>query len=170
VVDGVRGFGNGRLIPAGPLRESPILGFRRAHAVILLNPSNESPTMPTDRPVLTARTRPKDAAALKGRKIYAFCGLAYPDKFFEMLSALGVQMKGQQAFPDHHPYTELDIRKLILHAHINEAVLVTTAKDAVRIPTQFRDCVAKIDMQLEFDKEAMLDGILDYILKPHEKT
>jgi len=171
VVDGSVGFGNGRIFPAGPLREDPALGLARAHAVVVINRTTRVPAFPAEKPVLLARTQPKDdTLALKGKKLAAFCGLAYPHKFFDMLSSLGALVVEKTAFADHHPYTASDMRKLMARANPKQAALITTAKDFVRIPQEYRECVAVLDMELAFDNEPLLAGILDYILTPHENA
>lgn len=170
VIDGLRGFGNGRLIPAGPLRERPTDGFKRAHAVIVINKTTVLPQLPKDRPAFFARTYAKDISLFKGKKIFAFCGIAYPEKFFEMLRATGARVVKEVAFADHHPYTPLDIRKLLLESYIEEAVLVTTAKDYVRLPDRFKESVAVLDMGIEFEDPLIFDSVLDYICGLNENT
>lgn len=170
VIDGQRVFGNGLLIPAGPLREYPERGYKRAHAIIVMNRSTRVPPLPSDRPVLYARSEPQIGDALKGKKVLAFCGIAYPDKFFDTVLASGAQMVEKVAFADHYQYTKRDIQKLLFKAYIADAMLITTAKDAVRLPTEFKDCVAVLDMAVVFDNPAMFDTIIDYILKSDEKT
>ena len=170
VVDGLRGFGNGRLIPAGPLRERPQEGYKRAHAVIVMNKTTGTPKLPTDRPAFYARTFPKDSANFKGKKLFAFCGLAYPQKFFEMLGTTGARVMKEVAFADHYQYTPLDMRKLLLQSYVESAILVTTAKDFVRIPERFRDSVAVFDMDVEFEEPAIFDSVLDYICGLNENA
>lgn len=170
VIDGKTGFGNGRLLPAGPLRERPAAALKRAHMVVLLNRTTRIPPLPADKPVFTATTAARNAGVYKGRKMMAFCGIAYPEKFFEMLARLNAHIVGTTAFPDHHPYTEQEIGRLIVSASSQEAVLVTTAKDAVRIPPALRDCVAVVEIAVDFDTEPVVDSVLDYILGLNEKT
>lgn len=164
VVDGRTGFGNGRLIPAGPLRERIAQAINRSHIVITVNRTTRIPPFPKDKPVFAATTFPKDGALFKGKKIYAFCGLAYPEKFFEMLRTLGVKIVGNKAFPDHHPYSLPELNKMIVESSNQKAVLVTTAKDMVRVPQSLRDCMMVIELGLEMDNEVALDNILNYIL------
>lgn len=170
VIDGQNVFGNGYLIPAGPLRERPENGYKRAHAIIVLNRSTRVPPLPSDRPALNARTFPQNAEAFKGRKVIAFCGIAYPDKFFATLSSAGAQLVEKIPFADHYPYSMMDMQKLLFKGHIADAVLVTTAKDAVRIPAKYRDCVAVLDIGIEFENPAMMENIIDYIMNPPQNT
>jgi len=166
VIDGRIGFGNGRVLPAGPLREKPSMALKRAHAAIVLNRSTAVPPLPPGMLVLNARTQMKDAEILRGKKLFAFCGLAYPQKFFDMLTAVGAQLVGTQAFADHYAYQDADLNKLLAQSITRDAALITTPKDAVRIPIAFKDCVAVIDMAIEFDDERMLDGMMEYVLNP----
>ncbi len=167
VIDGVYGFGNGHLIPAGPLREPPESGFARADAIIVINPSDTTPPLPEGKPVLRARTKPLDSAhALAGKKLVAFCGLATPQKFFSTLTSLGAQLVKTVAFGDHHPYRASEIKKLADDARHAQALLVTTAKDAVRLSPELRPLVTIVDITLEFDDKAQLEALLAGALAP----
>lgn len=164
VVDGHTAFGNGRIIPAGPLRERVPQALNRAHIVVTVNRTTRIPPFPKDKPVFAATTFAKDAALFKGRTLYAFCGLAYPEKFFEMLRGMGVKLVATRAFPDHHPYRMAELNRLIVDSSRQKAVLVTTAKDLMRIPPQLHDCMIAIELGLEMDNETGLGGVIDYIL------
>ena len=164
VVDGRIAFGNNRLIPAGPLRERAQHAINRSHMVVIVNRTTRVPPFPKEKPVFAATTFPKDGAKFKGKKLYAFCGLAYPEKFFEMLRSLGVKLIETRSFPDHHPYTSAEINKMIVASAKEKALLVTTAKDMVRIPPELRDCMVTLDLGLEMDNEPALDNILNFIM------
>ncbi|MDE3060138.1 MAG: tetraacyldisaccharide 4'-kinase [Pseudomonadota bacterium] len=165
VIDGERGFGNGRLLPSGPLREPWPQGCRRAHAIIVINNTNLLPALPQDRPVLFARTQAApETAAVRGKKIIAFCGLAYPQKFFDMLRGQGAELAESIPFSDHYPYTEADIKMLARKAKAIHTPLVTTPKDAVRLPPAFRQWVTVVDITLSFENDAALDALIDYAL------
>lgn len=165
VVDGLTGFGNGRVMPAGPLREPPQSGFARAHAVIAINPGTQTPALPKGKPVMNAKTQPHTSLALGGQKLLAFCGIAYPQKFFSMLAKLGATLADTVSYPDHYQYRQSDIDHLIMKAREAQAMLATTAKDAVRLPPAFQKQVAVIDMGLVFENEAALDALLEHALK-----
>jgi tetraacyldisaccharide 4'-kinase len=167
VLDGKIGLGNGRIIPAGPLREAPENAFKRAHAVIILNRSTAIPPIPAGIMVLQGKTRLQNAANLKGKKIFAFCGLAYPHKFYDALHAAGANMAGTSSFADHHLYSDIDMNKLLAQSITQDAALITTHKDAVRVPEKFRDCIATVDMNIDFDDERMLELLIKHLLDPH---
>lgn len=166
VIDRAYGLGNGRVHPAGPLREPARIGLARADAVVLLQ-SGEAPVpLPTlPRPPLPARLIPSDSAlALRGRRVLAFAGIGRPERFFHTVRELGAEVVGLQAFPDHHPYGEDEIWKLVERARDLDAIAVTTAKDAVRLPPGARDMVTVIHVALAFDEPAELDILLDNVL------
>lgn len=164
VVDGRIVFGNDRLIPAGPLRERAKTAISRSHVVIVINRTTRVPPFPKDKPVFSATTLPKDGGRFKGKRIYAFCGLAYPEKFFEMLGTLGVKIVQTRAFPDHHPYTQTELNDMLVESAREKALLVTTAKDLVRVPPKLRDCMVPLEIGLDLDNAAALDNVLRFIL------
>ena len=118
--------------------------------------------------VMNAKTALKDADMYKGKKIFAFCGLAYPRKFFDSLNAAGAKIVGSKEFPDHHPYSEIDFNKLLAQSIVEDAALVTTAKDAIKLLPKQRECIAVAEMTLNFDNPAVLDGMINYLLNPNE--
>jgi tetraacyldisaccharide 4'-kinase len=141
VVDGQRGIGNGRVIPAGPLRAS--LGAQLAHADAVLmvgalaNPTRNVIAAAKARglPVFGGSLAP-DAPAmneLRGRKVLAYAGIGHPDKFFATLAAGGALVRGTRVFPDHHPFTKTEAVELLDTAAREHLVLVTTEKDIARM-------------------------------------
>lgn len=164
VIDGQRIYGNGRLIPAGPLRERPTSAMARAHMVVVMNRTDQVPTMPDEKAVYYATTKLQNSELFKGKKIYAFCGIANPEKFFAMLSATGANIIGTKAFEDHHPYSIAELNALLNAANEEKAVLVTTAKDMARIPKDVHECMIAAELALNFDNEGSLSYVLDYVL------
>lgn len=154
VVDGATGFGNGRLIPAGPLRESIARGLRRAQAVVVIGPDQAgiAARIGGALPVLGARLAPDPGwDALRGRPVLAFAGIGRPDKFFDALAAHGIPLVGRVPFADHHAYAPGELQRLEAAAGRAGAVLVTTAKDAVRLPPAFRPRVTVLTVTLRWD-------------------
>lgn len=143
VVDGRRGLGNGRVIPAGPLRARLESQLSRADAIIVNRRQSDlaapCPIIAALRrefagPVLTASTAPAaDVAWLAGLRVHAFAGIGAPDRFFDMLRALGAEVRRTQGFRDHHPFSEAEARRLLDLAEADRATLVTTEKDWVRL-------------------------------------
>ena len=152
VVDGATGFGNRRVIPAGPLRERVEEGLARASALVVMGEDQTgigsevmefAAATGGHLPVFHARLEPDHAVAesLRGQRVLAFAGIGRPAKFFETLERLGAHIEGRVAFADHQPYGAGQILKLIERAHHHRAQLVTTAKDFVRLPEAVRSKV-----------------------------
>ena len=171
VVDGTYGLGNGRVLPAGPLRERPEDGLARAQAAVVLDPVDGAVAATLGRlaardlPILTARTVPgPEAAGLKGRRVLAFAGIGRPEKFFATLRAVGADVQKTAAFSDHYPYDAAEIRDLKTEAARWQAVPVTTAKDMARIPPEAADGIHVLTIGIEWDDEAALSAVIEPIL------
>jgi tetraacyldisaccharide 4'-kinase len=137
VIDGGFGFGNGFVIPAGPLRGS--LARSAEHITdLLLVGSDETlacAALPSSLPVHTAEIVADEAAvaALRGQRVVAFCGIGRPEKFYASLRAAGAEIVTTRDFPDHHAFTASEITALIALAQHENAALATTEKDRVRL-------------------------------------
>lgn len=169
VVDGGYGFGNGRVLPAGPLREPVATGLARADAVVLMGADDADVWGRVQRlgfktlPVLRARLDPEESARdLKGCDVYAFAGIGRPQKFFDTLKALDCRLAGCKAFDDHHAYTADELNTILQDAAT--ATPVTTAKDWVRLPTDVREKVRVLDVTLTWKAPDAIDGLLDTLL------
>jgi tetraacyldisaccharide 4'-kinase len=162
VVDGEYGFGNGRVLPAGPLREPLARGLARADAVVLMGEDRAGVTARlAGKPLLHARLAPENAAAFAGRAVVAFAGIGRPAKFFAMLDGIKAQLVARHAFADHHPYRAAELHRLLAEADAAHAVLVTTAKDAARLPVEWRAHIEVLTVTAEFDEGGLLDGVID---------
>ncbi|MBV9783960.1 MAG: tetraacyldisaccharide 4'-kinase [Acidisphaera sp.] len=164
VVDGQFGFGNRRLLPAGPLRETIAAAAARCAAAVLIgeDTAGAAAALPAGLPVLRARLLPDPhALAFRGKPVIAFAGIARPEKFFATLQEAGVEPIRRYGFPDHHRYTEASLHRLFGEAARLGSVLLTTRKDAVRIPAKLRARVTAIDVSLAWQDEAALDRLLD---------
>ena len=157
VVDGVAGFGNGKTIPAGPLREPVASILPRVDACIVIG--GEAPKSLNHSNVLTATTETIYKDKLK--RVLAFAGLGRPEKFFEALRSAGVNVVGGISFADHHPYSEHEINVLKSEAEHLDAALVTTKKDMVRLKALGLDKGIQVaDLTLTFDDEAGVLALL----------
>ncbi|MFP6713238.1 MAG: tetraacyldisaccharide 4'-kinase [Rhodospirillales bacterium] len=168
VIDGETGFGNGRLIPAGPLREGVTTGIGRAQAVVIIGEDRFNlEALLYDVPqnsieIFHARLKPDaDAAALKDKKVYAFAGIGRPKKFFNTLLEIGCDLIGAKTFDDHHPYSENEISNLLEIAKKEGGVLVTTAKDHVRLPQGLKKDVTIVSVTLDWTETSALDSLLN---------
>ncbi len=163
VIDGAVGFGNGRLLPAGPLREPVAAAAGRAAAAILIGADRNRVRrdLPPALPVLEARLE-TDAAAgrLRGCRLLAFAGIARPAKFFDGLEAAGLTLAGRRSFPDHHRYRPATLARLLREAERLGATLVTTPKDAVRLPAELRPQMEVVGVGLRWTDPPALDALL----------
>jgi tetraacyldisaccharide 4'-kinase len=161
VVDGSYGFGNGRVLPAGPLREAPEQGLARADAIVLMGPDDAGiAARLAARPVLRAHLAAENAAEFAGRPVVAFAGIGRPEKFFRSVAAAGARLIGRHAFSDHHLYREDELAGLAAEAERADAVLVTTAKDAVRLPAAWRARIAVLRVAVAWENAQALDALL----------
>ena len=145
VVDGRRGIGNGRVIPAGPLRAPVAAQLARVDAIVINQPAGPEagPTAQAiadqfktrfSGPVLRARTGAAgDTAWLKQKPVLAFAAIGAPQRFFGLLQSLGGEIVREVAFPDHHPFSEMEAAGLLAEAKARGTQLVTTEKDWVRL-------------------------------------
>ena len=140
VVDGRRGIGNGRIIPAGPLRAPLAAQLARAHALVIVGPGDGSDAVAEiarrrGLALFHGRLEPdrETLAALMHPRILAFAGIADPEKFFATLADAGVEIAERRSFPDHHRYTPAEAKMLLASAERERLVLLTTEKDHVRL-------------------------------------
>ena len=172
VVDGRRGTGNGRVIPAGPLRAPLEAQLARAHALIVVGGLRRAADIAerargANIPVLQACLRP-DAdviAWLRGRQVLAFAGIADPEKFFATLAEAGVVLAAARSFPDHHRYTRAEAVALCDDAQRAGLVLMTTEKDLARLAgeDQVKELVARakaLPVTLAFEDEEAMKSLL----------
>jgi tetraacyldisaccharide 4'-kinase len=158
VIDGHVGFGSGRCMPAGPLRESIEDGLKRATAIVLLGEDRRN----AERyfgylPVIRAKLEPEaEVSALAGQHVVAFAGIARPEKFFHTLEHLGAKVVEAYSFPDHYPYHPNEIVELKTIAETRSAALLTTTKDFVRVPSHLRDGIATLRMTVTWEDEAAM--------------
>lgn len=140
IVDRSRGFGNGRVIPAGPLRAPLDVQGGLAHLVVLTGQGSANPALTrrlseiSSAPVITAGIRADgDATRFQNRKVVAFAGIANPGRFFTTLGSVGANIIARKTFADHHMFSEVEARDLLESADRTGALLVTTEKDLARL-------------------------------------
>lgn len=164
VIDGQEGFGNGRIIPAGPLRERPEQAWKRASALVLFGDDQTGILrhIPVTLPVFRARLNACDIPEQwRGQRVYAFAGIGQPKKFFHTLRTLGADVTETCTFPDHYFYTTRDILSLHEAARIHNAQLVTTEKDIVRLDPDLRKSIHTVPVQVSWDDENHLTSFLE---------
>ncbi len=168
VIDGAYGFGNGQLLPAGPLREPVARGLDRAQAVVIVGEDQFQfgPALKNHGlAVLEAAIEPQlEALVLEGQAVFAFAGIGRPVKFFETLTGLGAHVVGTKSFADHHRYQPLEIMDLAERASRAGGELVTTEKDWVRLPADARLMARPVRVNLVFRDPDALDALLMPVL------
>ena len=164
VVDGEYGLGNQRLIPAGPMRERPADALKRADAVVVIGDDETGFRRHAENvgmPCLRADMKPEEPAeAFAVEPIIAFTGIGRPEKFFRTLREIGCDVQATHPYPDHFPFRNGEIKRLKEEARRNDAVLVTTEKDAARIDPTARDGIEVLTITLQWEDEAALDDVL----------
>ncbi len=166
VVDGGVGFGNGRVMPAGPLREEVDDGLARAQALVLIGDDRAGVmerlrrSRRPDIPILAARLHPEPTTGVEAGPVIAFTGIARPAKFFDSLSTAGYAVRETHGFADHHPFTRSEMEGLRAAAQAAGARLMTTEKDAVRLDPDFRAVVRVLTITVEWDDEDALESVL----------
>lgn len=168
LVDAARGFGNGWVLPAGPLREPAARGLARATAVLLVggaSPAVEKVLAERGIPLLLGHKAACGGSQLTGQRLLAFCGIGAPEQFLSMLRELGADLAATRIFPDHHPFTDKAISALLSEAKNIGAGLITTEKDLMRMPLALRPQVRALAIEMRFADEAALMHILSPALQ-----
>ena len=153
VIDRAVDFGNGKTIPAGPLREPLSRILPKSDAVICIGAALHS-----DKPVFEATIIPEVTTIDTTQKYIAFAGLGRPEKFKHTLEDLGANIIGWHEFADHHAYNTDEINGLLKEANTKNATLITTEKDHVRLPKSLKSQVQALPITLNFsNKNALTD-------------
>jgi len=168
VVDAQTGFGNGRVLPAGPLREPVSAGLKRADLVLPIGTADDQISFrqtwgeQITVPICTGELIPLHTGMdWHGLDVLAFAGIGRPQKFFDTLRDLGANILRTQALDDHQPLTDGLLRRLEHEATSLNAQLVTTEKDAVRLPAGFRPKVLTLAVRLQIADWSPIDRLFN---------
>ncbi|MFY0693275.1 MAG: tetraacyldisaccharide 4'-kinase [Paracoccaceae bacterium] len=167
VIDAARGFGNGFTLPAGPLREPVNRGLARADIVLSIGSDTAQKSFTTrwgkdiPCPHLSGHLEPlQTGMEWAGARVLAFAGIGHPEKFFATLRALGADVVKADALEDHQPLSDTLLARMETEAARYNAQLVTTEKDATRLPASFRPKVLSVPVRLKLEDWAPLDALI----------
>lgn len=182
-IDATNPWGNGKLLPAGVLRESPA-ELARADCIVLTRADNPDPSEELLREIAAhsqgrsvfssqmklsgLRAVPPGeplmaAAELRASSITAFCGVGNPESFFALLQRNGFQLAHTQVFRDHHNYTQNDVDRLVRESIARGAqILLTTAKDEVKLRSlRFELPSFAADIVIEIEDQEKLRALIE---------
>jgi len=164
VIDGEVGLGNERLIPAGPLREPFGSVLKRIACAVIIGEDRQGLAQKIKAPVFRARLEPRATNFISSDKFFAFAGIARPEKFFASLRGLGFDVAGMREFPDHHPFSSYDLAELQNEATAAHARLITTEKDAVRLPKGVGAEILTLPVNLIFENSETEEQLASLVL------
>jgi tetraacyldisaccharide 4'-kinase len=166
VIDAKIAFGNEFPIPAGPMRERLESGLKKVDLVVVIGELNDYLRQKlVGKKIVTSHIFPKNLSAFQGKKLLAFCGLAYPQKFFDLLTKSGLNVVATKSFGDHHKYKISHLEEICQVAESLGAQPIATKKDWVKFPRNFQEKIAHLDIELRFDDETLLRSELKKLLK-----
>ncbi|MDB4191222.1 tetraacyldisaccharide 4'-kinase [Amylibacter sp.] len=160
VVDKKIGFGNHRVFPAGPLRESVTRGLARTDLIIGIGENYIN--IENNLPFIDGFLKPLETGMeWGGLRSLAFAGIGQPKKFFSTLKTLGAEIVATREFGDHQKIPTSMLKRLEAEALANNAQLVTTEKDAARLPKEWQQKVLTLPVRLELNDDKVLTGFLN---------
>jgi tetraacyldisaccharide 4'-kinase len=162
IIDGFSGLGNGHLLPAGPLREPLQAALSKVKAIVIIggDRTNIRNILPSTMAIFQAYLMPENYQHLVSQKVIAFAAIGQPQKFFHSLKEINCLIVAQHEFPDHYQYLQNDLERLIAQAEAEQALLVTTTKDLVKIPKIFHQKIHVLSVSIVVQDEAGLIELL----------
>ena len=170
VVDAEVGFGNRFFFPAGPLRQSVASGLSQADMALAIGPTAPRRAFAQSiapKPCLGGHLKPLETGMdWAGLRVIAFAGIGRPQKFFDTLTALGADVVDTHSFGDHQQIPTKMMTRMLSEATQKGAQLVTTEKDAARLPKRFRQEALTLPVRLEIEDPAPLHTALAALVLP----
>ena len=150
-------IGNGFIIPSGPLREG-LSALTRANCVIINGKKNiniENKILKNNKliKIFYSKYKPQNISDFKNKKIICFAGIGNPINFFDLLKKNEINVLEQTSFPDHHNYSKTELDILIKKAKENNATLLTTEKDYLRIEEKYRGNINCLKIKIEIENK-----------------
>jgi tetraacyldisaccharide 4'-kinase len=172
VIDTQRGIGNGHLVPGGPVRAPLDEQMRQLSAILKVGDGQAADAIVrtaarAGKPVFVSSIRPRPQPNFTGKRVLAYAGIADPGKFYRTVEALGAEIGVKRAFPDHHHFSDEEMRDLLDVASKSNLLLVTTAKDAVRlnghhgVASELLSSTLVIEIDMVFDDPNAAHAMID---------
>ncbi|MBL95670.1 MAG: tetraacyldisaccharide 4'-kinase [Magnetovibrio sp.] len=162
VIDAEYGVGNGRVIPAGPMREPLSAALERADVLVVLGKIRKLPAwLNADKPIHRAVIIPgPEFKNFRGKRVLAFSGIGRPKKFFNLLRSCGANVVASFEFPDHHFFSESEIVWLKRRASDLKAILVSTEKDVARLSPSDKKEIEVLTVSIFWHDEMAIEELL----------
>ena len=162
MVDGSFGFGNGFLLPSGPLREAVIPRLKKSDLLIISNKDEYGieKKLKNKIPIFHVSSKIKRIEKLKNKKIVGFTGIGKPENFLNSLKKKKLNVIKFFAFPDHYNFGKKKIDELIKYANKNKSILVSTEKDKQRINSNQRNKIFFVNLKIELKEKSNLINFL----------
>jgi len=174
VVDGRYGIGNGHVLPGGPLRARLIDQVRFATGIVRMGEDKAGEAVVRQaaragRPIFEAWMQARSADKFAHRRFLAFAGIGHPDKFFDTVTQAGGEIVMSRSFPDHHFYSNDELRELAQTAQNADLELITTTKDFARLrngiaPQDLVDKLNVLEIDAVFENSIATKRIIDETL------
>ena len=168
VIDSKIAFGNSRLIPSGPMRQSLSEVAKNIDLFVIIGQKNlqiekEILQQNSFAKILSAQISASNLDKFINKNIVAFCGIAYPQKFFDFIEKNGLNLVEKHIFKDHHNYNIQELESLCQKALENNFKLITTKKDWVKFPKNFQEKIDYLDIKLAFEDKIFFKNLLEKI-------
>ncbi|MBT34944.1 MAG: tetraacyldisaccharide 4'-kinase [Rickettsiales bacterium] len=164
VFNGLQGLGNGKIIPAGPLREKLSDSIKKCHLSIIIDEdiNNIANKLNNLLPIIKAKINIESEYLnnFKNKNVVAFCGLGFPEKFFKTIKEIGCNIRYKKSFPDHYQYKEKDLKELIDIAIKYNSLLITTEKDHIKILKKYRNRIYYFPITVDFINDKIINDKL----------
>lgn len=151
VFDGNYGVGNGKIIPAGPLRETFEQGIKRADALLILGKDKHNLSKKSGKKVFFGHIETNNTVVATNKDVLAFAGIGHPQKFYHSLKEIGFNVVKTIDFPDHHFYTRSELQSIIDQAKKLNAEIYTTGKDYVKIPNSLQAQIKVLEITVVWE-------------------
>lgn len=166
VIDSKIGFGNNMILPSGPMRQSlESIIDEIDYCIIIGNKNAKLEKQIFDcrqyLKIIYARIIIKNAAQFTQKRLLAFCGIAYPQKFYDLMDSKGLNVIKTVNFYDHYQYSDKQLDDLIKDAKSLNCEIITTLKDWIKFPSIYREKISYLDIDLEFNNYDFLTEILN---------